>query len=215
MADLIPFDQLATLDNPVFKAAGVAPAPAAQESAAIPFDQIESAPSQAIDASQISHVDDFHRRTTDDLHKDEKFDPRAYFAENPDIAKDPGQLQKLIDVYRARRERGVTLGAVKEGIKAAPGTAVKFAKGLRTLASHVFEFSGLQPLFNKAASVVTGDAFDAKKAEALEQESENRARKAYSEFQAATELSATGLSDLGRTGVRKVFGKSIKDTTDQ
>lgn len=214
MADIIPFEQLATLDNPVFQAAGVAPKPETS-AAPIPFDQIESAPSQVIDASEISNVDDFHRRTTNDLHNDEKFDPRQYFAENPDIAKDPAQLQKLIDVYRARRERGVTLGAVSEGVKAAPATAVKFAKGLGTLASNVFEFSGLQPLFNKAASVVTGDAFDKQKSEALEQESENRARKAYSEFQAATELSATGLSDLGRTGVRKVFGKPIKDTSDQ
>ena len=215
MADLIPFDQLATLDNPVFKAAGVAPQPKPAEAAAIPFDQIESAPSEAIDPSQVSHVDDFHRRNADDLHKDDKFDPRQYFADNPDVAKDPAQLQKLIDVYRARRERGVTLGAVGEGVKAAPGTVVKFAKGLGMLANNVFEFSGLQPLFNKAASVVTGDAFDAKKSEALDRESENRARQAYSEFQAATELSATGLSDLGRTGARKVFGKSVKDTTDQ
>jgi hypothetical protein len=212
---IIPFDQMANLDNPVFRAAGVSPAPSTPESAAIPFDQIESAPSQAIDASQITHIDDFHRRNADDISRDDKFDPRVYFAENPDIAKDPAQLQKLIDVYRSRRERGVTLGAVGEGIKAAPGTAAKFAKGLGTLANNVFEFSGLQPLFNKAASVVTGDAFDKQRSEALDKESENRARQAHSEFQAATELSATGLSDLGRTGARKIFGKSVKDSSDQ
>lgn len=213
--DIIPFDQLVDLDNPVFKAAGVSSTPKPAEPAAIPFDQIEAAPAETIDASQISHVDDFHRRNASDLHQDDKFDPRQYFADNPDVAKDPAQLQKLLDVYRSRRERGVTLGAVGEGVKAAPGTAVKFAKGLGMLANNVFEFSGLQPLFNKAASVVTGDAFDKQKSEALDKESENRARQAYSEFQAATELSATGLSDLGRTGARKVFGKSIKDTTDQ
>jgi hypothetical protein len=213
MADtIIPFDQMATLDNPVFKAAGIAPAP---EPAAIPFDQIQSAPPQTIDVSQISNVDSFPRRTTDDLQKDDTFDPRKYFADNPDVAKDPAQLQKLIDVYRARREKGVTLGAVGEAVKAAPGTAVKFAKGLGTLANNVFEFSGLQPAFNAAASVIIGDAFDTKRANALRQESENRARQAYSEFQAGTELSATGLSDLARTGARKIFGKPVKDLSNQ
>lgn len=204
-------DEINRLTNPASRAG----APVFDPSK--PFTAVETSTAGPVfdPAKPFTAVDDFYSRPGNELFQDEKFDPRAYFAQNPDVAKDPAQLQKLLDVYRARRERGITTGAVKEALKSAPATGVKFAKGAAKLASNVFEFSGLQPLFNKAASVVTGDIFDKQKREALDTESDNRATKALAEFQAGTELSATGIADLGRTGVRKFLGKSVRNLSDQ
>lgn len=213
MPEVIPFDQLAQ-DRSVFKAAGVnldSPAPATE----ISFSEIQSPGGESILLDDVADVDTFYRRPKNELFEDDTFDPRSYFSQNPDVANDPAQLQKLLDVYRGRRERGLTFGAVKEAAKSAVPTGVKFVKGAGKLASNVFEFTGLQSVFNEAASVVTGDAFDSKRSAALGEESDKRATKALAEFQAGTELSATGIADLGRTGTRKIFGKAVKDLTDQ
>lgn len=212
---IIPFSDIVaqTKDNPVFRAAGISKAAPVE----IPFSEIQKSESSSpeISLDQVANVDRFPRSTKEELFKDDSFDPRSYFNENPDIAQDPKQLEKLVEVYRARRERGVTLGAVGEAVKSAPSTAEKFVKGAANLASNVLEFSGVQPLINKGLGVLTGDAFDTKKSEALDKASQDRAKKAFSEFEAGSELSATGISDLGRTGARKIFGKSPSKMTHQ
>jgi hypothetical protein len=209
--EVIPFDQLvdrASLNNPVFKAAGVGtPETPAAKPAEISFSEIQpvslpgkTAQTGEIDLGDVVNVDSFPRRTSEDLSADDKFNPTQYYAQNPDVAKDPTQLAKLLAAYRAKREKGITPAVIGEAAKAAPGIAKKFGKGVYQLGSNIFQLTGLQALAND----ILGAGETPQVRAELMKESDRQAKEAGAEIAAGTETAATGLSDLARTGFRKL-----------
>jgi len=146
---------------------------------------------------------------------DETFHPGQYLSENPGVAQDPEKIQKLLDVYRARRARGLQVGKVaKEAVSAAPGILAKTAKGARDLAERAIEL-GIQPAVNAIANKLTGDTEEQQAAISAEQGKEQL--KAAAEITAGTESAITGLAQLAQQGGRKIshlFGKPVDKLTD-
>jgi len=222
--EVIPFDQLverASLNNPVFKAAGVnPPATPAAKPTEISFSEIQpTAPTGEISLGDVVNVDSFPRRTPEELSADEKFNPTQYYAQNPDVAKDPAQLAKLLEAYRAKREKGITSEVFGEARKNAIPIVKKVGKGVYQLASNLFQLTGLQTIANQALAGLTGETPQVK-AELLK-ESGRQIAEAGGENIAATEEAFAGLGQLAYTGARKLSTKSIlggttlKDKTHQ
>jgi hypothetical protein len=155
--------------------------------------------------SGLQQADDLDLRSVEDLDADrDKFSPVEYFATNPDVAKEPAKLAKLLEVRRRRDKEGLKAGQViKEAAKEAVPTVGKIFGGLRDLTAGAINV-GIQPAANLVGSIFTGDIFDPQMRRELAAETKRVQIKGVAESAAGTELSATGLSDLARTGLRKL-----------
>lgn len=168
------------------------------------FAGFEDAPIPGDVFSNFPDADDLDVRSVEDLNADRNtFSPKEYYAANPNVASDPAKLAKLLDVYRRRDKEGLDAAQVaKSAVTEALPTAGKILGGVRDLAKAGIELS-VQPLVTAAGAIFTGDIFSRQRSEALFEEQRNRMKKAVAEGAAASELSATGLADLARTGLRK------------
>jgi hypothetical protein len=212
-----PFTQVPEGSTPAKPAAITASAP--QFDPGQPFEAVPDAP--ATPAAQFNPNQPFSKlfapadlaaKSPDELASDKEFNPTDFFASNPDVAKDPAQLKKLLEAYRAKREKGIEVGeTVKTAAKTAIPTLGKFGKGVYQQASNLFVLTGLQDLAND----VLGAFEPANVKQELMKEGLRGSKEAQAKYVAALETSSTGLGDLARTGTRKVFGKSVKDQTDQ
>lgn len=154
--------------------------------------------------SSLQEADDLDLKSVEDLDASrDSFSPKDYFAANPDVASDPAKLAKLLEVYRRRRTEGLKAGEVAKAVvtEAAP-TVGKIFGGARDLVAGALNV-GLQPAVNLVGSVFTGDIFDPQMRGELQAETKRVAKKGVAEAAAGSELSATGMADLGRTGLRK------------
>lgn len=172
------------------------------------FAGFETAPDEF---SGFKPADDLDIREVDDLDKDrEKFDPKAYFSQNPDVAKEPKKLQKLMEVYRRRRKEGLKASEVaKSVVKETPGLIGGIAKGARDLAARTLDVT-LQPVANIALGAITGELSDPQRRKAFKEEGRKSIKKAFGEIGAGSEAAAAGIADIGRQGVRK-FSKVPDD----
>lgn len=162
--------------------------------------------------SGLQKADDLDIKDVKTLTDDDAFRPADYLAANPNLRTDASKSKKLIDVYRARRIRGLEAGKVaKAAVTEAPGIIAKTAKGARDLASRIIEV-GIQPAATSALATITGATPEDKAAIMAEQGKEQL--KAAGEVIAGTESAITGLSQLGQQGMRKLFGKSPSKMTD-
>lgn len=155
--------------------------------------------------SGLQQADALDVKPVEELSADrETFDPIQYFSDNPDVAKDPKKLEKLLAVYRQRDKEGLKAGEVaKAAATEALPTVGKILGGLRDLTAGAVNI-GVQPLANLVGSTVTGDIFDQQKRDAMAAETVKTLKKGGAELFAGTETAATGLSDLARTGARKL-----------
>lgn len=172
------------------------------------FADFEEAPDEF---SAFQQADDLDLRDVDALDKDrEKFDPKAYFSQNPDVAKEPKKLQKLLEVYRRRRKEGLKASEVaKSVVKETPGLIGGIAKGARDLAARTLDVT-LQPVANIALGAITGELSDPQRRKAFKEEGRKSIKKAFGEIGAGSEAAAAGIADIGRQGVRK-FSKVPDD----
>src|SRR6185436_9705157 len=163
----------------------------------------------------LQEADKLYVGDSKSLLDDDTFHPGQYLSENPGVTQDPQKIQKLLDVYRARRARGLQVGKVaKEAVRAAPGILAKTAKGARDLAERAIEL-GIQPAVNAVANKLTGDTEEQQAAITAEQGKEQL--KAAAEITAGTESAITGLAQLAQQGGRKIshlFGKPVDKLTD-
>lgn len=194
---------------------------AIQNKAADPFAGLQEVKSNDPFAGlqQVDHfaglkpADSLDLKDVPSLVADDTFRPADYFAANPDLYKDAEKSQKLLDVYRARRIRGLEAGKVaKAAVTEAPGIIAKTAKGVRDLAARAIEV-GIQPAATSALATLTGASPEEKAAIMAEQGKQQL--KAAGEVTAGTESAITGLSQLGYQASRKLFSKSPKNLTDR
>lgn len=165
--------------------------------------------------SGLKPADALDLKDTKSLVDDDTFRPADYLSANPNLRTDEAKSKKLIDVYRARQERGLQAGkVVKAAVKEAPGIVAKTAKGVRDLGARIIE-AGIQPAATSVLAAITGATPEEKSAIMAEQGKEQL--KAAGEVTAGTESAITGLAQLGQQGARKVqhlFGKPVSKMTD-
>lgn len=224
----------AALDAPPLQAplAQPAPPPAPPAAPADPFAGLEEVSAEEATGAMgefagLEEVDALEALPVEQLNADrDTFDPVQYFSSNPDVARDPKKLEKLLAVYRQRDKEGLDAGQVlKAAVTEGPATVGKIFGGLRDAVAGAINV-GLQPAVNVVGGVLTGDVFDKQRREALMEETRKVQKKGIAEFVAGTETSATGLSDLARTGLRKFeelnaqaaasqLGEEVGEKTDQ
>lgn len=141
---------------------------------------------------------------------DDAFRPAQFIAENPNVANEPERFQKLLNVYRQKRIKGLEFDKVaKAAVKEAPGTLAKTAKGAGQLAKRVVDF-GVQPAVNEVLGFLTPGI----NMKDLREETRRGQLKAAAEVTSGTEQAITGLTQLGTQGYRKLFGTSPEKATD-
>jgi len=146
------------------------------------------------------------------LIKDDSFSPAEYIAGNPSVNTDAAKSKKLLNIYRARRIRGLEAGkVVKAAITEAYGLVKKTVGGVVDLGARAIEL-GIQPAANRFFGFVTGT--DAETQRGIEAEQGKAQLKAASEVLAGTETAVTGLGQLAQQGTRKLFGKAPEKQTD-
>lgn len=222
----------AALDAPPLQAPPTAPQPAQSAPPADPFAGLEEVSAEEAtgvldEFAGLEEVDNLEALPVEQLSADrENFDPIQYFSSNPDVARDPKKLEKLLAVYRQRDKEGLDAGQViKAAVTEGPATVGKIFGGVRDAVKGAISV-GVQPAVNVVGSVLTGDIFDKQKRESLMEETRKAQKKGIAEFAAGTETSASGLSDLARTGFRKFeelnaqaamneIGEEVVEKTDQ
>ena len=171
-----------------------------------PFAGLEEVPDPEGDPfASLEPVDELQVRPVEDLVEDrEFFDPIQYYSDNPDVVRNPEDRKKLLEVYRQRDKEGLV---AKEVVKAAATEAVptvgKIFTGLRDLAAGAIDV-GLQPAANVVLGTLTGDIFDPQMRRELLAETKRGQKKGVAQQAAGSELAAFGLTDLARTGSRKL-----------
>lgn len=178
------------------------------------FAAFEDAP-EADPFAAFPDADDLDVRSVDDLVADrDTFNPKEFYAANPDVVKDPARRTKLLEVYRQRDKEGLSAAEVAKGaIAEGPSTIGKIFGGLKDLAVGSIKATTQVP-FNAVASIFTGDIFDKQRREALFEETKRQQTQAVAESAAASELSASGMADLARQGARKVLSNSNRNPLD-
>lgn len=149
------------------------------------------------------------------LMDDDSFRPAEYLAANPDVAKDGEKFQKLMNVYRARRVRGLEVGKVaKAAVQEAPGIIGRTVKGAAQLASRAVDIA-VNPAVNEVLGLAEYIGTGGKSSPAaLRAETRRRQLKAASEISAGTETAVGGLAQLATQGKRKLFDKSPDKLSD-
>lgn len=143
------------------------------------------------------------------LSSDDAFRPAQFIAENPNVAQEPERFQKLLNVYRQKRVKGLEFGKVaKAAVTEAPGVVAKTVKGAGQLVKRVVDI-GVQPAVNEVLGFVTGTDMAP-----LREETRKQQLKSAGEIAAGTEAAATGISQLAQQGGRKLFGKDPEKATD-
>lgn len=157
--------------------------------------------------AEFKEVSDFTVRSVDELNKDRKgFDPVTYFAQNPDVARNQKDFQKLLEVARRRYDEGLTAKGVAEAA---------FSKGSRKTLGEIVSTAPLelvehginvvvQPTANVILGTITGDLFNKQSRDALFDETRRIVKKGTAEGAAGAESATVGLVDLTRTGLRKL-----------
>jgi len=136
----------------------------------------------------------------EELSDSEKFNLAQYVRDNPDVRRDPEQFNKLLEASRARRIRGIDLAkVVSKAVPAAPGLIADVAKGFRDYLERAIE-AGVQPTVNLVAGAITNPT----QIKSIIAETKKNQKQAIAEMAAGSELAATGIVDLGRTGIRKL-----------
>lgn len=160
----------------------------------------------------LEEADDLDLRDEADLTDDDAFSPADYINSNPNVGQDAGKSQKLINVYRARRIRGLEAGKVaKAAVTEAPGIVKKAVQGVGDLVTRVSDIV-VQPAANKVLGLLTGT--DAATMEDIQVEAGKKQLKGASEVLAGTDSAIAGLGQLAQQGTRKLFGKSPEKSTD-
>lgn len=147
---------------------------------------------------------------------DDSFRPAEVMAANPNLQNQGGnRWQKLINIYRAKRVRGLETGKVlKAAVTEAPGVIAKTVKGAGQLASRTVDIA-INPLVNEVLGFAEYFATRGKSSPSkLREETRNRQLKAAAEIGAGTESAMTGITQLGTEGARKLFGKAPAEQTD-
>lgn len=186
----------------------------------LPADKPVSDPFQGLESaddafSGLDPADKLDVTPHKDLISDYSFSPGEYLANNPKVTDEPERLQKLLDVYRAKRAAGLPLADVaKSAVKQAPGIIAKTAVGARDLVQRVGDFA-IQPAFNKIAGKLIGDSPEIQRG--TMEETGKEQLKAGGEITAGTESAISGLAQLGQQGYRKLAhsvsrGKPMNDS---
>lgn len=147
---------------------------------------------------------------------DDSFRPAEILAEHPNLQNEgPGRWQKLINVYRAKRVRGLETGKVlKAAVTEAPGIIGKTIKGAGQLASRAVDIA-INPAVNEILGFAEYVGTRGKSSPSqLREETRKRQLKAAAEIGAGTESAMTGITQLGTEGARKLFGKAPAEQTD-
>lgn len=160
----------------------------------------------------LKEADKLDYSSPEELKNDSSFQPAQYVAENPNVSHDAEKFKKLLDVYRARREEGLSFGKVaKAAVTEAPGIVGKTLKGAKQLAERAIDI-GVQPAANVLLGAVTGTTPEEQAG--IQAETGKQQLKGAAEITAGTEQAITGISQLAQQGGRKLFGKPVKELTD-
>jgi len=160
----------------------------------------------------LQEADDLDLEDVATLTDNDAFNPGRYAADNPGILADAEKSKKLLDVYRARRIRGLEFGKVaKAAFKESPGIVIKTVKGVGDLIGATYDFA-VRPAANAVLGAMTGTT--AGEQADIQADAGRKQLKAAAEVTAGTDSAITGLAQLGQQGFRKVFGKSPKESTD-
>lgn len=230
-------DMLAAPPEPIIQTGALSPEPPplqtpppgpSDEFAAAGWEKVTPAPTDEFSAAGWEKVgsdefatagwkkaDALDLKTIEELSADRnKFNPKEYYASNPDVASDPAKLAKLLAVYRQRDKEGLDPGQVaKAAVTETLPTLGKVLGGARDLAAGAINI-GVQPAVNFLGSLVTGDIFNKQMRGEMLVEGGKDLKKAFSESAAAAELSASGMADLARTGVRKLASRGSQNPLD-
>lgn len=150
-------------------------------------------------AQRLYTAQDVLSASPEELASDKEFNPIPFGNQNQDaLLANPALLEKVVNAYKAKEQRGTTLGEkVVSGVKAVPGVLGSIFKGAVEAGKVGFKQSapGIGVALSQGENPLT------------------QVTEAQAETGAALETAGLGTADLLRRSARKVFGS--QPTTDQ